>query len=409
MAERQQVFRWVRDLLAAGLVALTVTTLTVTTIQDVDTISGQNTGGSGDCEIDMCAAAADTVTILGDTLNLSCGAQGLSCDASDTCLNFAGQSVCADGSGISAASNDDNAQITLEAVGSLTATGGNDVTITATNGSDVTITASGDAEIWGETSATIGLAVGGTAVLDPAAGCINFAGQSVCTRASLLDLTAATVGADIVLSAADDIDIDADAANGHVELTGGGASLLLNNAGAVLATAGADTLTLNTGGLQATIEQGGLAYRMPGQVLAWVSNVALSGTSEEVVASFTIPAGALTTNGQGVLIEADWTVVPNANTKQARVRVGGAGAGLTGAVQFSCNLGNTTFAATRVWVVRSGASAQLGGGTCIGQTTSVASGSAALSTAAAIEVVLTMAAPTASTDAALRQASFRWF
>lgn len=317
MAERQQVFRWVRDLLAAGLVALTVTTLTVSVIQDVDTISGANEGGSGECSIDLCASEADQVILNADSVAL-CTEGGedpakLYCSDVEACVVEGEQRLCAEQSRINLSAADDGADIDISADADITATAGNRLHVSAI---DITMQPS---------SAFAVTAIDEVAIQSSGGGYIGTTTEGVQLVAGNAgdDITLSTLagGDDIVLSSGDDLTLAADPTSGAFEATAGGASLLLNAAGVVLADGGgADTLTLNSGALQSTIVAGGLAYPLRGQVLSrTTSSFTPATTSAEVATTFTVPGGVLS-SGTAIAIDVWGTAPGNVNNKTWQVR-----------------------------------------------------------------------------------------
>lgn len=369
MAERQQVFRWVRDLLAAGLVALTVTTLTVSVIQDVDTISGANEGGSGECTVDLCASEADQVILNADSVAL-CTEGGedpakLYCSDVEACVVEGEQRLCAEQSRIYLGAADDGADIDIAADADITATAGNNLHVSAI---DITMTPS---------SAFAVTAIDEVAIQSSGGGYIGTTtdGVQLVAAGNGDDITLSTLagGDDIALSSGDAltlsapsgrVDIDADAASGAVEITAagnvfrldatgiagdvngvgddiiftatdlvtlatdtggqvqtvpGGVNIIAASVGDGVAIEAADAVTIDAGSILATIESGGTAYRIAGQQVAVFPYFTPSGTSYELAWQWSMPANTLATVGAGYELTGWFQVSQNTNEKLIKI------------------------------------------------------------------------------------------
>lgn len=110
-----------------------------------------------------------------------------------------------------------------------------------------------------------------------------------------------------------------------------------------------------------------------------------SGTGEDVLATVTIPAGAMGANGR-LIIYAVWTVTSSGNNKVTRIRFGGGSGTIYGT---SGNLTTqVTFVDYRTIANRNATNSQIGGGstTPIGGT-SAAVVTSAVDTTAAVDLV----------------------
>lgn len=89
------------------------------------------------------------------------------------------------------------------------------------------------------------------------------------------------------------------------------------------------------------------------------TSTATTGTTEEVLATCTLPANALSANGKGVRISATATTAANGNTKVYRIRFGGiAGGQLVAPTITTSGAGVAAIA----YVIRTGSGAQYGWG-----------------------------------------------
>ena len=127
-----------------------------------------------------------------------------------------------------------------------------------------------------------------------------------------------------------------------------------------------------------------------------------SGTSEDVIATYTLPANSLATNGQGISFFAWGTCAANNNSKTVSLRFGGIGGTVlaTNVATTTCNASSWGAYAT---ILRTGAATQTSGGELeLGSTTTsgviVAAPTQTLSNA--VDLVVTATCPTADADVA---------
>lgn len=128
---------------------------------------------------------------------------------------------------------------------------------------------------------------------------------------------------------------------------------------------------------------------------------ATTGTVEEVLATCTLPANALSANGKGVRIKVWGTSANNANNKTVNVRFGGIGGTIVGG--FLLNVALQHFSADGIGI-RTGASAEtwhfeVGRGIQSGTATkALMNTTTAVATSGAIDIVVTGTTPTAAGD-----------
>ena len=126
------------------------------------------------------------------------------------------------------------------------------------------------------------------------------------------------------------------------------------------------------------------------------TSAATTGTTEQILATCTLPANALSANGKGVRITARGITAANANSKTFRVRIGGLAGTLLGGI--------TTTASNTAWwvngdVIRTGASAQaIGALAVVGTVTGTNSATSAVAETGTIDIVVTGQTPTAAGD-----------
>lgn len=358
MAERQQVFRWVRDLLAAGLVALTVTTLTVSAIQDVDTIAGANDGGSGDCQLDMCSTTPDKIDLSVNEA-IFCGSEGgsaIECDGVEACLSHDGQRVCAEQNKVSIEAGNDGATLEISADSGISVTTGNNLHVIASDINmtpssafavtaidEVAIQSSGGGYIGTTTDGvqlvagnagddiTLSTLAGGddialssgddlTLAADPTSGAVELTASGNLFR---LDATGIAgdvngVGDDIIFTATDLVTLATDT-GGQVQTVTGGVNIIAASVGDGVAIEAADAVTIDAGSILATIESGGTAYRIAGQQVAVFPNFTPSGTSYELAWQWSMPANTLATVGRGYELTGWFQVTQNTNEKRIKI------------------------------------------------------------------------------------------
>lgn len=124
---------------------------------------------------------------------------------------------------------------------------------------------------------------------------------------------------------------------------------------------------------------------------------ATTGTSEEILATYTLPANTLSANGKGVRITAHGTLAANGNTKVVRIRFGGIG-GTT--VTARSTVGNNVAWEATALIFRTGAATQIAVGRAFSSLDNVQlSDSAPTQTLAnAIDIVVTGTTATAIGD-----------
>ena len=124
---------------------------------------------------------------------------------------------------------------------------------------------------------------------------------------------------------------------------------------------------------------------------------ATTGTTEQILATYTLPANALSANGKGVRITAYWSTAANANSKTYQLRFGGIGGTVLGGTTTTANnLGTRVVAelfATGTNTQK--AFSQTNTGTVA---PSITIGTVAATTSAAIDIVATGTTPTAAGD-----------
>jgi hypothetical protein len=130
------------------------------------------------------------------------------------------------------------------------------------------------------------------------------------------------------------------------------------------------------------------------------SQVTLTGgvaNTETILATITIPAGAMGINGR-VRVTPLFGVNNNANTKRCRIRFGG----LTGTIYSSNDLTTSTYLRTQVEIAnRAAANSQVGAPNSITNAFGSSAGTlvtSAIDTSAAVDIVLTGTLVTANTD-----------
>ena len=131
------------------------------------------------------------------------------------------------------------------------------------------------------------------------------------------------------------------------------------------------------------------------------TSAATTGTTEQILATCTLPANALSANGKGVRITAAGATAANANTKTFRIRFGGIAGTVvaTSAVATASHIFNYTAevfrtgASTQKFISRGGDGAAGAVGRAIFN-----NGTAAQTDTAAIDIVVTGTTPTAAGD-----------
>jgi hypothetical protein len=166
-----------------------------------------------------------------------------------------------------------------------------------------------------------------------------------------------------------------------------------------------DTLTVVGPGIfgnGSTVAKGtGSAVATLGGVLnVNTTSQATTGTVEEVLATYTLPANTLSANGKGVRITVSFEGAANTNSKTCRVRFGGIGGTIVTQRTFSTS---GDFVRGVAEVIRTGAATQQSSGSTAnvnGITSTVSAPTQTLS--GAVDIVATCITATASGDATFR-------
>lgn len=124
---------------------------------------------------------------------------------------------------------------------------------------------------------------------------------------------------------------------------------------------------------------------------------ATTGTAEEVLATYTLPANTLSANGKGVRIIAFGASAANANVKITRIRFGGIGGTIIAALSFSSSAASWRLSAE---VVRTGAATQITTSQSgSGATSSSQTVSASQTLSGTVDIVVTGVTATSAGDA----------
>lgn len=144
-------------------------------------------------------------------------------------------------------------------------------------------------------------------------------------------------------------------------------------------------------------------YRPTGILHQSVTSVPTAGTSEETLATYTLPANTLSVNGRGIRVTAAFTTANNGNAKTPRIRWGGTGGNPI--AQYLTTLANGAGIRLVGELYRTGASAQVSGGTGTSHNnvpSNDVDASHAASMASAIDIVVRGHTPTAAGDLTLK-------
>ena len=122
---------------------------------------------------------------------------------------------------------------------------------------------------------------------------------------------------------------------------------------------------------------------------------ATTGTSEEVLATYTLPANTLSADGKAIRVRAFGKHAANANVATLQIRAGGIG----GSVIATCtaNVSNGQWVMDVIYI-RTGASAEIAGSLVFGSTGAGNALPGTQNTANAIDIVVTGATPTSAGD-----------
>jgi hypothetical protein len=120
-----------------------------------------------------------------------------------------------------------------------------------------------------------------------------------------------------------------------------------------------DRVTITTTGTNVTMGTGTATANVGGVLNVNTTTQATTGTSEEVLATYTLPANTLSANGKLIRITAWGTFAANANSKTTRVRFGGLAGTIISGVTTTSNNGNWRHVTE---VVRTGAATQASSG-----------------------------------------------
>ena len=127
---------------------------------------------------------------------------------------------------------------------------------------------------------------------------------------------------------------------------------------------------------------------------------ATTGTSEEVLATYTLPANTLSANGKAIRVTASFKHAANTNGTTERIRFGGISGDVVASMSFSVNGGDAVLTAT---IIRTGATTQAAYGIGFpGATPPVVVATPSQTLANAIDVVVTGTTPTSAADVTFR-------
>ena len=158
----------------------------------------------------------------------------------------------------------------------------------------------------------------------------------------------------------------------------------------------ADRLTIGEDYVDTNIGTGTAVARVGGVLNVNTTSRATTGTSEEVLATYTLPANTLSANGKAIRVTAWGTTAANGNNKTARIRFGGIAGTNIALGTFSTNDGGWEAVAV---LVRTGASTQTSAGTVRSLTGGTTVGLATAQTMSnAIDIVVTGTTPTSAGD-----------
>lgn len=141
-----------------------------------------------------------------------------------------------------------------------------------------------------------------------------------------------------------------------------------------------------------------------GRVASITAAAPTTGTIEQILATYTMPANTLGTNGYALRIEGGYSTAATANNKTIRVRVGGIAGTVILAYTSATNNGNVWFSAL---LTRRTATTTYGNGYATDGATMAVTGAAPTPTLTNnVDIVITGETPTASGDLSLQQAVF---
>lgn len=290
MAERQIVFRWIRQNIAAILAALTLSALTVTSL-DAGTVTA-----------DAIAAGDPSLGVTGTEIAIAATTGG---------------AVTANASGVTVAAASAGDDITIDAIDVLSLEGGS-----LSLASDLTTLGLSSAGAMSMTSADTLTASGTVSVLSGSTS----AGLSVATGGVV---NAETGGVSITASGAgDDVSIDA-ADDAYIE--GGSARLTLDDSGGAVFTVPV------TSPIVAAATAFPTALALGTDIVDATPSLA---NSTEILSTMTLPAGAFSSDGKTLVVEIVGWAAGNTNTKAVDVLIGPVGSGTGGTGVIGCNFNN---------------------------------------------------------------------
>ena len=128
---------------------------------------------------------------------------------------------------------------------------------------------------------------------------------------------------------------------------------------------------------------------------------ATTGTSEEVLATYTLPANSLSATGKIIRVTAYFTTAANANTKIARIRLGGLTGAAVTAQSISTNNGVVMLCG---YIIRTGANTQaiVGHGIASSGAVTALNSTSTQTDTGSLAIVITGATATSSGDLTFR-------
>ena len=123
---------------------------------------------------------------------------------------------------------------------------------------------------------------------------------------------------------------------------------------------------------------------------------ATTGTSEEVLATYTLPANTLSANGKAIRVTAWGTTAANGNAKTLRIRFGGVGGTV---VALNATSTSGAYWLLRSVIIRTGAANQSSIGESMSSNTAVVVASPTQTLSGAVDVVVTGTTTTSAGDA----------
>lgn len=402
--DRQQIIRVVSNLLASGAMGAIVAVSVTATSGDFDTLD-VGAGAVNDVHLET-----GLVSALVGALNLaSAGAEGsLSLDDATVLL-------AASGAG-------DDATLAAADVATLRGGGlaGNNLVRCKNDGCDVQALDAGDGLVLAA-AGTASVTAAGLVSVESTAGGLDLqssgnstyssdgsitvssaggAGGVLLVNAAGMNLSAASFGDDITLTADGGITLDAEDV---VTIDGASTVSIISDTARI----SADTVTRS-------LVSGGAQYRVPALLFAMTTAWEPVTTGEESALAFDIPSTAFSA-GERTHITLSGEAAGNANAKTWRIRIGANGSGTGGSAMLTCNFSNALDTRLRieadVWFSE-GTGEFESSGVCIANARIVDTirvAGVALATNAVIEVNVTLQNATAATDSNINAAFLHWY